>query len=374
MRQAHPFALRRAVALLLLLSLLPGAALAARDKVPRTHQDVDHEGFTFISDRAGLEAIRQDPGGRYCLTADIDLGDAPWEPMPFDGVFDGDGHTIYNVTIAQPDPVTAVTVDGNHKEYDTVFAAFFSRCTGAEIDNLTLKNVQIDIETDQNCFAAGLIGFGEDVKVNFVAVSGRIHLRSTNWMAGISGMLGFGHGQMEYPAADVELVIVNMQEGVLCEQFLGGLTACGYPNIEYGNVKLSGFASVFGYAHHGGLVGMAHYHKGERYQQTKGYLRYNTIDASIKFFEKTKSRRAYCKSEVGENLHAVLSRFQNKATRFKKTEIKKDKTVALLPETCPNPAYDSAVTPPTAEAWGCTTYTCALCGYSYTDHYVPPTR
>ncbi len=366
--------LLRLLALLLALCLLPVWALAARDKTPRTHLDVDHTGFTPIATRAELEEIRQNPQGNYLLTADIDLGDAPWEPMPFDGMLDGDGHTLYNIRIAAPDPVTAVTVDGNHKEYDTVFAAFFSRCMGAEIDNLTLKNVQIDIETEQSCFAAGLIGFGEDVKINFVSVSGRIRLRSTAWMAGVSGMLGFGYGLMEYPKVDVELVIVNMQEGVLCEQFLGGLTACGYPNIEYGDVTLSGYASVYGYAHHGGLVGMAHYHKGTKYEQKKGYLRYNTIHGAITFFEKTKSRRAYCRAEVGENLHAVLSRFKNTAPGFKAKEHKKNTDKPILPESCQSPAYVPTVTPPTAEAWGYTTYACPTCGYSYTEDYTAPTE
>jgi len=57
-----------------------------------------------ISDRAGLEAIKNDLSGNYYLTADIDLSGAEWAPLGdsadlFTGIFDGQGHALRNLTV-----------------------------------------------------------------------------------------------------------------------------------------------------------------------------------------------------------------------------------------------------------------------------------
>ena len=61
-----------------------------------------------ISDRAGLEAIRNDLRGNYHLTRDIDLSDADWIPIGsntgagfFNGTFDGQGYEIRNMKITE---------------------------------------------------------------------------------------------------------------------------------------------------------------------------------------------------------------------------------------------------------------------------------
>ena len=78
--------------LCLLLSLLPTAVFASGQP---------WEGYTAISDQAGLEAIAEDLSGKYYLTKDIALsGDwlaLGWTDdadVPFTGIFDGNGHTI----------------------------------------------------------------------------------------------------------------------------------------------------------------------------------------------------------------------------------------------------------------------------------------
>lgn len=336
-----------------------------------TKSQIDHTGFTPISDRAGLEAIAADPQGKYVLTRHIDLSDAPWSPIPFSGVLDGNGYAIYNVTIVEPAQTPIKTVDGNHKEYDTLFAAFFSRADGAQIDNLTMLNVKVDITAKTHCFASCLIGYAQDVRLNQVYVKGRVSLRTQGIMGGVAGMIGYGYGVLEAPVADVTLVYIDDEQRTdKSESFLGGVTACGYTSIQRGNITLDGYASVRGYAHNGGIIGMAHY-PGDRKDQQKCYLRYNTVNVSIRFFEINDDRRAYCRQEIGENLHELFSIYKTTRKRFKSIEYKKDRSI-LTPEKCETPDYHKTVTAPTQKDFGYTTYTCAGCQYAYTDDYVAP--
>ena len=84
----------------LCFSLLPGGALAETNP--------DWTGYTAISTPAQLDAIRDNPGGKYYLTQDIVFeqtdfepggafynGGKGWEPIrSFTGVLDGNGHAI----------------------------------------------------------------------------------------------------------------------------------------------------------------------------------------------------------------------------------------------------------------------------------------
>ena len=66
--------------------------------------------------------------GSYILMADIDMSRAGadgWKPWNFNGTFDGNGHTLYNMDIHTVTDITAKTYDGNLKEYDTYFVRFF---------------------------------------------------------------------------------------------------------------------------------------------------------------------------------------------------------------------------------------------------------
>ena len=103
-----------ALCALLLLGLCP-AVLAEEAGTP-----------VAIASRADMLRIADDPTGTYELTDDIDMGGEPWTPLAFSGKLNGHGHTLYNLTVTAPGPDSAVTYDGNRKEYDTVFGALFS--------------------------------------------------------------------------------------------------------------------------------------------------------------------------------------------------------------------------------------------------------
>lgn len=342
---------------LLLAGLFPAAAQTA-EAIP-------------IATAEELYRIRDNPSASYVLTNHIDLDKLSWEAIPFSGKLDGAGHSIYNLRIRMPGPDTADTIDGNHKRYQTRFAGLFSVVQGAEIKNLDIRNVQLDVTSEDNCFAAGLAGYAEDTTISNCSVSGRIRLTQSATMTGVAGLVGFGKVYVKDCKADVELVFVDTNRKIKCEQFLGGILACGYGDIEGCEVKLSGYASVYGYVHNGGLVGMYHAHD-KTDEKRKGYIRGCSVDAFITFFERNNDRRAYCKAYAGEKLNKAVDISKNKTIRFKSKEVRKYNK-PLLPEKDANPIYNFVTTPATADGWGYTTYTCLNCSYSYTDDYVAPT-
>jgi hypothetical protein len=67
--------------------------------VPMVTAGAEEEVSIPISNRAELEAIADNLGGTYHLTADIDLGGANWSPLrTFTGTLDGRGYVIRNLT------------------------------------------------------------------------------------------------------------------------------------------------------------------------------------------------------------------------------------------------------------------------------------
>ena len=156
------------------------------------------------------------------------------------------------------------------------------------------------IQDKGSCFAAGLAGFAENTTITGCSVQGRIHLTQMGRIGGVAGLVGFGYGQFDNNRADVELVFVDDNRKTKCEEFLGAILACGYGDVRNNQVKLSGYASVHGYVHNGGLVGMYHVHI--KRDERVGYVTGNSVEAVIRFFEHvTGDRRAYCKPCVAKS-------------------------------------------------------------------------
>lgn len=322
-----------------------------------------------ISDREGLLRISDNPGGDYVLTADIDLGGEPWTPIPFSGTLDGAGHTVGNLTVTQPGADTATTYDGNRKQYETVFGGLFSVATDAQIRDLHLVNVKIGIETDRHCFIGAIAGYASGTTVSncSVGVRGTLTLSSVN--AGVGGMIGFSEDcVIDSCSVEAELQFIDTNTSVLCEEFLGGVFACGYGTVQNCTVFLRGYADVYGYAHNGGVIGMF---KVPRSVKKKGFsVHDSSVDAEIRFFEVTPSKRAYSKPFVGEDNAKLCNLVRNKELHFVSEYTRNPEP--KRPESCAAPDYAAVVTEPTCSEWGYTTYTCVRCGYSYRDEYTLP--
>lgn len=332
---------------------------------------------TVIDSVEDLLAITQNPAGSYCLGADLDLAGVDWEPIAFAGHFDGQGHTIYNLRITHTGDVRVNTVDGNAKVYDTVFAGLFSTLEGAEVKDLTLRGVDVDVTTAEHCYIGGIAGYFHASLVSGCQVlDARLTLTSQcapdtanprrSCVGGVGGIVGFGSGAVSACTADVTLVFDDKcDKSLKVEQFMGGVLACGNVLIDGCSVTIRGYDACHGYAHNGGLVGMFYtYDRGEAAKPISN----SNVTGSITFFEDNKDRRAYCEAFVGELL--TWTSMTNVTPDFQRNEVF-DYTALMRPEQCAEPALTETVHPADCESCGYTEHTCTVCGNTWRDRFVP---
>ena len=106
-----------------------------------------------------LLRLPENPEGSYRLMADLDMTDVSWPCPAFSGIFDGNGHSLLNLSITEPGEDRGEVLDGNQKKYDAVFAGFFSALNRAEVKDLSLINLNLLVETDEPCMVGGLAGY-----------------------------------------------------------------------------------------------------------------------------------------------------------------------------------------------------------------------
>lgn len=320
---------------------------------------------TKIETYEELLQIGKDPQGSYVLMNDIDMAGLQWEPVAFEGVFDGGGHALLNLRVENVGAEQADTYDGNYKVYETYFAGLFSTLKEAEVRNVNLVNLQMELETDVPCFIGGIAGYSENSTVRNCSIQGRLELRAHDRMFGVGGIVGYGNGLIEQTSADVTLICVDTDADTRDEQFMGGAYAAGYLDLNECNVIIDGYDSDHGYVHNGGLVGMyIFYPKGTAHE---GFITNNTVQGRIRFFEDNTDRRAYCREYVGETMSWNLKNSDNSAV-FERDEVF-DYTIDLRPDMCVEASHTETVTEPGCNTFGYTTITCDGCGYTYTDFY-----
>jgi len=175
-----------------------------------------------ITDLDELQSIDDDPDGEYVLGNDIDASetaDADFSPIrDFSGEFDGDGHTISELTIERAES-SEVGLFGNVTEEGTV-------------RNVSIEAVDVIGEDE----TGGLVGINEGT-VEVVSVSGDVEGDSE-----IGGLVGDNNGQIEQAYATTR---VDGRRNV------GGLVGDNDGSIE--QVYATGL--VEGEERVGGLVG-----------------------------------------------------------------------------------------------------------------------
>lgn len=103
-------------------------SVAANDTVP--------DGYTGITSVEELNAARSDLDGKYILMNDIDASSVTeWEPIgnektPFTGVFNGNGHSVSNLTVT---------------DSKTRKAGLFGEISNAIIANVYVENINVKI-------------------------------------------------------------------------------------------------------------------------------------------------------------------------------------------------------------------------------------
>lgn len=348
----------------LLLALAPAAAAASPVE---------------ISSAEELSLLRETPGGEFVLTADIDMTGIDWQSAAFSGTLDGGGHTIYNIAVSSLSADRAETVDGNDKRYDTALTGFFSALNGASIRDLTLRGVDISVTTPENAYAGVLAGFAspETALENVCIYDARLSLTETcqrepedehdRCIAGIGGLIGFGGGTYTNCTAETTLVFSDESiDALRCEQFLGGILACGNAALTGCSAVIDGYAACRGYAHNGGLVGMFYQYDTA---VPVGTISGCTVTGKITFFENNADRRAYCEAFAGELL--TWTSITDCTADFLRDELF-DYAAAVKPEKCEAPSYTDTVAAPGCDSWGYTEHTCAGCGYVWRDTITPP--
>lgn len=285
-----------------------------------------------------LVKASQNEDGNYILMADIDMskaGEEGWKPWNFNGTFDGNGYTFYNMDINTTTDITAKTYDGNLKEYDTYFAGLFGITKNAYIKNVNIAGAYIklgtnDADMEKSIFAAALVGYMENTHINNCSVEAYIELTSTSKMWGTGGVAGFGNGLIENVTSDVTLVCIDADPDDIDrdEQFMGGIYADGYADVLDSVVNIDGYISERGYVHSGGIAGLYILYSvsGTYVADIAG----NTINGKITFFEDNTDRRAYCKALAGERMNLYKTSREN-TDNFVRNEVY-DYTQTLKPD------------------------------------------
>ena len=196
-----------------------------------------------ISTAEQLYRIHDDLTAHYILTADIDLSayenwtpigafqslsDAPEDaevPHPdyaFTGTFNGDGHTISNLTVSSDAPMGA---------------GLFGCAAGTEngaayIGNFTLKNVNV----------SGFYLVGGAVGLQFMNCTvSDIHLVGENTltgMQGIGGIVGTGFDLISNCSATADIVVQG-DDGACAGLIAGGTTMSSVKNCEVTGGKIT---------------------------------------------------------------------------------------------------------------------------------------
>ena len=123
-------------------------------------------------------------GQTVVLTADIDCTDVEWMPIGtmnlddmsdyscmFQGVFDGQGHTISNVTFDSDYPICGAGIIGMNL---------------GEVKNLTAKNIQIHCTDTYSMAVGGVVGYNMG-EIHDVKLTGENEIAGVNAIGGITG-------------------------------------------------------------------------------------------------------------------------------------------------------------------------------------------
>lgn len=144
-----------------------------------------------------LDAIHDWPTATYyVLVNDIDLSGIEW--VPYSGYinFDGQGHTVSNLTITGTNINSRVNVGmfGGLKSY---WSDYYAGTFQSRVSNLNLKDVNIDITGTDNytttlCVGAivgGYDGFNDSVYIQNCTASGKINVQGgfRAWVGGLTG-------------------------------------------------------------------------------------------------------------------------------------------------------------------------------------------
>ena len=313
-----------------------------------------------------LLSIADNPSADYILMDDIDMRDIEWKSVDYTGNFDGNNHAILNLNVSSVSEAVRTTYDGNYKTYDTHFAGLFGALENGSVRNLTLKGINVSVDTNEPCFIGSVAGFAENANIENCSIEGTLRLDVSAKMFGVGGIVGYGgNGAILSTNAEVTLICTDHDKENRDEQFMGGGYSAGYLDVDKCLIKIDGYDSDHGYVHNGGLVGMyILYPLGNNYA---GYINNTRVEGMITFFEDNTDRRAYCKDFIGEVMNWTYEYVGN-SSDFTRNEIK-DYSRDLLPHYCESNDFTKETVESSCDEFGYTLYKCNTCDYSYKADY-----
>ncbi len=165
------------------------------------------------------------------LTADIDLNNEEWTPIgnstnKFEGTFDGDNHTISNLTIT-----------GNNSN-----AGLFGFTTNGEVKNLTVNNAKVSGRLNVGVVA----GTPYTSKYTNIKVTGHVEV---NGMAYVGGVVGKNaYADLTCITVDVDdTSYVNadsVENGTAYRTYVGGITGIAHYNNKFINCTCTGDVTI----------------------------------------------------------------------------------------------------------------------------------
>ena len=250
-----------------------------------------------IASAEELAAVNENLSGHYVLTADIDLADAEWTPLgsfvpsgesgeeqelpspeyAFTGTLDGQGHSIRNLRIQQPESwalglfgcianaevgnftLEDASVEGAMMAAGAVGYAYCSTVSGVTLLNGSVTGHYMDFAAEgmyggivgagmgsriENCSAqaeirlpdgtanAGIVGGGLEM-TSVVGCTAAGAVIAGNGCYGIGGVSGCGFAAEEFSDCAAEAIDLTVGDGCF---WIGGITgyAGGYADAAYG--------------------------------------------------------------------------------------------------------------------------------------------
>ncbi|MCL2079680.1 MAG: hypothetical protein FWH17_07560 [Oscillospiraceae bacterium] len=222
--------------------------------------DKDGVEYIEVSTAEGLAAIQSNIMGKYRLTADIDLSGVAWTPIgtnsrPFNGILDGNGHTISNLTVNLPE-----------QDYVGMFGN-----TNGLVKNLTLENVQVtgrsyvgglagqnsgvisDVSVmggtvtaggTSSCYIGGFVGRNSGGRIIGSSVTGGLLVSGKNYTGGFVGVNSTGRILRSFATAEVK--------GTSCTGGFVGYSITDRIEQCYATGNVEGTSEVGGFV--GGIV------------------------------------------------------------------------------------------------------------------------
>lgn len=186
-------------------------------------------------------------GKKVLLNADIDLNGAEWTPIgnstnKFQGIFDGQGHTIKNLVVNMPGKSNV---------------GLFGHTTNGEIKNLTVENAKVTGRLNVGVVA----GTPYTSKYSNIMVKGHVEVNGMAYVGGVAGKNAYANWDNIIVNVDeTSFVMANsVENGTAYRTYVGGVI--GF--MGEGSHRVTNITSnidVFGSTCDvGGIVGIAHY-------------------------------------------------------------------------------------------------------------------